>query len=98
METSPRKKLLVVELWGIGDLVFATTLLREAMHSHEVTLLAKPHAQPLLANTLPELQHLTWDAPWTVYRGKYRWWQWNWPALLGTIRALRSRSFDAAVS
>ncbi len=98
MESLPRKRLLVVELWGIGDLVFATTLLRKAAQQFEVTLLAKPHAQPLLARTLPEVRHIAWDAPWTAYRGKYRWWSWDWPALLGTMRALRKHSFDAAVS
>ncbi len=98
MDSPPQKKLLVAELWGIGDLVFATTLLRKAVEQFEVTLVAKPHARPLFAQTLPQIRHVSWDAPWTVFRGKYRWWNWDWPALLGCIRALRDSSFDAAVS
>lgn len=98
MESPPRKKLLVVELWGLGDLVFATTLLRQAVREYDVTLLAKPHAHPLLECTLPELQHVTWDAPWTAFTGKYRWWQWNWPEIRDLLAKLRSQKFDVAVS
>ncbi len=98
MEPMPRKKLLVVELWGIGDLVFATTLLRQAIRQYDVTLLAKPHARPLLEKTMPELQHVTWDAPWTAFTGKYRWWRWHWREILVLLANLRGRHFDAAVS
>ena len=98
MESPPRKKLLVVELWGIGDLVFATTLLRQAVRQFDVTLLAKPHARPLLERTLPELDHATWDAPWTAFTGKYRWWQWDWPEIWRLMAKLRSQKFDAVVS
>lgn len=98
MESPPRKKLLVVELWGLGDLVFATTLLRQAVRQYEVTLLAKPHARLLLARTLPELQHVTWDAPWTAFTGKYRWWQWGWPEIRRLLAKLRAQQFEAAVS
>lgn len=44
-----KPKLLVVELWGLGDLVIATPFLRAAAERYEVTLLAKPYAQELQA-------------------------------------------------
>ena len=98
MDPSPPKKLLVLELWGIGDLVFATTLLREAATKYDVTLLAKPHARPLLERSLPELLHVSWEAPWTAFTGKYELWRWPWRAIGNLIADLGSRRFDAVVS
>jgi len=40
-------KLLVVELWGLGDLLIATPFLQAASERFEVTLLAKPYARDL---------------------------------------------------
>lgn len=94
-----RSKLLVLELWGIGDLTMATTLLRAALEAGwEVTLLAKSYARDLLAPTLPELRFIDLEAPWTAFRGKYRLWQWPWRALGRILRQLRGARFDAAVS
>ncbi len=42
MPVKPR--LLVLELWGLGDLVIATPFLRAAAGQFSVTLLAKPFA------------------------------------------------------
>ena len=42
-----KPKLLIVELWGLGDLVIATPLLRAAGERFDVTLLAKPYALDL---------------------------------------------------
>lgn len=93
-----RPKLLVLELWGLGDLTFATPMLRAAVERYDVTLVGKAHAQPLLASTFPQIRFIAYDAPWTAYRGKYRLWAWRWPLLLGLISRLRRERFDAAVS
>src|SRR5947209_4754455 len=44
-----KSKLLVVELWGLGDLVIATPFLHAASEHYDVTLLAKPYAKDLQA-------------------------------------------------
>jgi heptosyltransferase-2 len=88
---SPRPKLLVIELWGLGDLTFSTPLLRAAVEHYDVTLVGKAHA-------FPQITFIAYDAPWTAYSGKYHVWAWRWPALLGLITRLRSTHFDAAVS
>jgi ADP-heptose:LPS heptosyltransferase len=93
-----RKKLLVLELWGLGDLTFSTPMLRAAVARYDVTLVGKAHAKPLLAATFPTIQFIAYDAPWSAYRGKYRLWAWRWPLLLGLINRLRCAHFDAAVS
>lgn len=93
------RKLLVVELWGIGDLSFSTLLLQEAFqHEREVHLLAKPHAEPLLAPSFPKLKFWSYDAPWTRFTGKYDLWNWNWKRLQTLVGALRAENFDLAVS
>ena len=98
MAQAPRPKLLVLELWGLGDLTFSTPLLRGAVERYEVTLVGKAHAKPLLAPTFPEIQFIAYDAPWSAYRGKYRLWAWRWPLLLGLLGRLRRAEFTAAVS
>jgi ADP-heptose:LPS heptosyltransferase len=94
----PKPKLLIFELWGIGDLVLTTTLIAEAQAHYEVHLLAKPHATELLAPSFPDLIFHTFDAPWTAFYGKYRLWQWSWGALTRLVFKLRREKFDAAVS
>jgi ADP-heptose:LPS heptosyltransferase len=93
-----RPRLLVVELWGIGDLALAVPFLREAVRHAQVTLLAKPHAEPLVRRFCPEVELLPCTAPWTAFRGKYRLHAWPWSNLGAVVSGLRSRRFDAAVS
>ncbi len=93
-----KPKLLLLELWGIGDLAFATGFLREAVKRYEVTLVGKPHAAALLGPTFPEVRFVAFDAPWTVFRGKYRLWKWKWGALWKFFAGLRRERFDVVVS
>jgi ADP-heptose:LPS heptosyltransferase len=90
--------LLVVELWGLGDLALAMPFLRAASRSRKVTLLAKEHAAPLLERFAPDVEHVTLAAPWTAFRGKYVLHRWPWARLAGAVGALRSRKFTAGVS
>jgi len=99
--TSPnprRPALLVVELWGLGDVALAIPFLRAASRHAAATLLAKPHAGPLLARFAPEVEHVPLVAPWTAFRGKYRLHRWPWSGLHRTIRGLRDRHFDLGMS
>ena len=91
-------RLLVAELWGLGDLALAVPFLRAAAAHAEVTLLAKPAAAPLLARFVPAVRLLPFTAPWTAFTGKYRLHQWPWRELAALRRELRSRQFDLAVS
>lgn len=70
--------LLVVELWGMGDLVIATPFLQAASRSYAVSLLAKPFAFDLQRRFWPEVRVIPFVAPWTAFRGKYRLWEWPW--------------------
>lgn len=91
-------RLLILELWGIGDLCFATALLQQAVRQYRVTLVAKAHAAPLLSHSFPEVEFIVFDAPWTVFRGKYHLWRWPWAALWRLISFLRGCKFACGVS
>lgn len=93
-----KRKILIVELWGLGDLTFSTPLLRQALSDAEVHLLGKPYAKELLHPTFSGLNFIYYDAPWTAYRGKYRLWTWNWKELFRVVHRLRKLRFDAAIS
>lgn len=82
----------------MGDLALALPFLRTAARHADVTLLAKPQAAPLLQHFAPAVDLITFDAPWTAFRGKYRLHRWPWSGLRHLLRELRSRKFDLAVS
>jgi ADP-heptose:LPS heptosyltransferase len=93
-----KPKLLVVELWGLGDLVIATPFLRAASERYEVTLLAKPYALQLQARLWPGVRVITFVAPWTAFKGKYHLWRWPWRTMGRLRKQLRNERFDAGVS
>jgi len=95
---SKRPKLLVLEFWGLGDLTFATPFLRAAQARYDITLVGKGHAALLLQPSFPDVRFISFEAPWSAYRGKYALWRWNWPELLLLFFRLRREHFDAAVS
>jgi heptosyltransferase I len=93
-----KRKLLIVELWGLGDLTFATTFIRQAIASYEVHLLAKPHAIDLLQSAFPAVHFIKFNAPWTAFTKKYELWKWPWYELASLVQELRRQKFDAAIS
>lgn len=93
-----KPKLLVLELWGIGDLAIATPFLREAATRYAVTLVAKPVAQELQPHFWPGVRVVPWTAPWTRFRGKYRLHTWPWGELGRLRRTLRGEHFALSVS
>jgi len=93
-----KPRLLVLELWGLGDLVIATPLLRAATEKYDVTLLAKPYALELRPRLWPAVDVIPFTAPWTAFRAKYQVWRWPWPELFQLRRRLRAKAFDYAVS
>ena len=92
------RNLLVTELWGLGDITVAMPFLRHASQHAKVTLLAKPHAAPLLRRFAPDVKHVPFIAPWTAFQGKYRFHEWPWSEIRATLRRLRDQHFTHAVS
>jgi heptosyltransferase-2 len=95
---SAKPKLLVVELWGVGDLALATPFLRAASARFEVTLLAKPSALELQPRFWPGVRVIPFVAPWTAFRGKYHLWKWPWRKMFELRRQLRADNFDFGLS
>jgi len=93
-----KPKLLVVELWAMGDLVLATPFLRAAVGQFEVTLLAKPIALELKPQLWPGVEIIPFAFPWTAFSGKYNLFRWPWRRFASLVRQLRSRRFDISVS
>ena len=93
-----KPKLLIVELWGLGDLVIATPLLRAAAEHFDITLLAKPYALDLQRRLWPEVRVVPFIAPWTAFKNKYRLWQWPWREIVRLRRQLAAEHFDSGLS
>ena len=93
-----KPKLLVLELWGLGDVALATPLLRAAVGAYEVTLVAKPFAKELCKELWPEVNVIPLNAPWTAFKGKYRLHRWPWRSLVEVVQEVRAREIDVAVS
>jgi ADP-heptose:LPS heptosyltransferase len=95
-----KPKLLIVELWGLGDLVIATPFLRAVAERFEVTLLAKPFALDLRARLWPGVKAVAFTAPWTAFRFKHKYQLWRWPLLeMGRLRRrLAAEHFEFGLS
>jgi heptosyltransferase-2 len=91
-------RLLVLELWGLGDLVIATPFLRAASNQFAVTLLAKPFAVELGPRLWPEVEVIPFVAPWTAFHSKYHLWRWPWREMRQLRRQLRAAQFGFGVS
>jgi ADP-heptose:LPS heptosyltransferase len=93
-----KPKLLVIELWGVGDLAIATPFLRKACERFDVTLLAKAYAVDLQGRFWPPIKVISFNAPWTAFDGKYRLQAWPWRAMFALWKTLRQECFDVALS
>jgi heptosyltransferase-2 len=95
-----KPKLLVVELWGLGDLIIATPFLQAASQRYEVTLVAKPYALDLQKRFWPDVQVVPFIAPWTAFKyiSKYRLWAWPWGEMLRLRNRLIAERFDIGLS
>jgi ADP-heptose:LPS heptosyltransferase len=93
-----KPKLLVVELWGLGDLIIATPFLQAASQRYEVTLLAKPYAVDLQKRFWREVQVVPFIAPWTAFKHKYHLWAWPWREMFRLRNGLAAKRFDFGLS
>jgi ADP-heptose:LPS heptosyltransferase len=93
-----KKKLLVTEFWGLGDLAIGSTFLKSASAEFDLLLIAKPYAVELGKELWPSVRVLPFVAPWTQFRGKYRLLNWPWKEMRGLLKQVRSFSPDIALS
>jgi heptosyltransferase-2 len=89
-----KPKLLIIELWGLGDLVIATPFLRAVTERFDVTLLAKPFALDLQPRLWPGLKVVAFTAPWTAFKHKYRLWRWPLLEMTRLRQKLAAERFD----
>ena len=94
------RKILVLELWHIGDVVLATAALQELRKIYpkaRITLLAKPHAVELLEGSGLVDEVIAYDFPWTATTGKYRLDRYDRREISTLIEKLRAQQFDVSV-
>ncbi len=92
------KRLLVTEFWGLGDLAIASEFLKRASAEFDLMLLAKPYATDLAKELWPNIHVLSFVAPWTQFRGKYRLHRWPWSELKKVIAEIRAFNPQVALS
>jgi ADP-heptose:LPS heptosyltransferase len=89
-----KPRLLVIELWGLGDLIIATPFLQAASQKYAVTLVAKPYAMDLQRRFWPGVTVVPFVAPWTAFKHKYRLWAWSWGEMFRLRNGLVKQRFD----
>jgi len=95
--SQPVHRILVIELWQIGDVVLVTPFLRalrECFPLATITMLAKPHAAELLADSGLADDVIPAELPWTRASGKYSPSAYHRVELSTLVRRLRRRQFD----
>ncbi|MBT8036551.1 MAG: glycosyltransferase family 9 protein [Verrucomicrobiae bacterium] len=92
-------KILITEIWGLGDAVLATGAIRRLIEQgHDVGILCKPSVRELLEDRLPVVKWHVFTFPWTAHRNKYQFWKWPWSEMAKIRRSLSHEKYDAAVS
>jgi lipopolysaccharide heptosyltransferase II len=95
----PPRSFLVVEPWGIGDVVLSTSLLRALRANYptaRISLLAKRYAKELLANSGLVDHFVCFDFPWTAFEGKLTPSKYVPREFQNLIRQLRSLDIDVS--
>ncbi len=93
-------KILVVEIWNIGDVVIATTALQALRARYPdawIAFLGKPHAEEILSGSGLVDEIITFDFPWTSETDKYKRSRYDKRALNLLFRRLRDERFDLTV-
>ena len=95
--TQQVRKILVLELWHMGDVVLATSVLQSLRMMYpdaKITLLAKSHACELLASSDLIDEIVTYDFPWTAMSDKYDPSRYDRLAIRAVVKRLREQQFD----
>jgi heptosyltransferase-2 len=90
-------KILVVELWNIGDVVLATSALQALRIRYPdawIAFLGKPHAEEILRGSGLVDEVITYDFPWTSETNKYERSRYNRRELKELFRRLREERYD----
>jgi ADP-heptose:LPS heptosyltransferase len=93
------KRILVVELWNIGDIVLALPFLAQlhaVFPSARITMLARPHAKTILAGTDLVDEFIETELGWSERATRFNPLGYNWSELRRVRRELRARRFDIA--
>jgi ADP-heptose:LPS heptosyltransferase len=99
-----RESILVVEYWNIGDLAILFPFLqnlRRAFPNARVSLLVNPGLASFLEGQGIVDEFIPVRVPWAQHfsrRKKYNPFSRHWISLIGTLRQLRQRRFDWAIS
>jgi len=91
------RKILILELWGIGDLVMMSSALKSldnAFPRAKIALLSKEPGKALFEKDPCMDEVITFDFPWTSFKGKYKICNWDWAGLRKVIARLRKENFD----
>ena len=94
------ERILVIEPWNIGDVVLVTpflSALRERFPGARVSLLARPYAREILANTGLVDEVIDAQLPWTAPKDKYRFDAAARRHMRDLIATLRDRKFDLTI-
>ncbi len=94
------RNILLMELWGIGDVVLSTPAiiaLKKIYPGSRLVYLGKPHAADVLKGCPHVDEFIPFDLPWTRLHGKYNILKWDRRALFRLIRTLRAKRFDLAI-
>lgn len=92
--------ILILELWGIGDLVIMSIVLKALQDRYpnsRITLLSKPVAEELFSNGGIISEFIKFNFPWTKHKNKYFILEWDWKRIINVIRFLRGRKFDLII-
>lgn len=98
--STPPRSFLVVEAWGIGDVVLSTVALkgiRSAFPDSRITLLAKEHARDLLRGTDLADEIVAFDFPWTSFSRKFAPSRYEADSFRELMRTLRRADFDVSL-
>jgi ADP-heptose:LPS heptosyltransferase len=97
--SEPPAKILVSELWHIGDVVIAMPFLaalRARFPSARITLLSKGHAREVVAGSGLVDEVIAADLPWTFLEEDTRSWGRSLMQIPALVRRLRRERFDLA--
>ena len=93
------KRILLVEFYGIGDLVLmseALDPLKQEWPDAEVWIVGSSFAKHLYAHDQRVHEVMVLDVPWILKGSRYNVFKWPWRALRGLVSTLRALDFDIA--
>jgi ADP-heptose:LPS heptosyltransferase len=99
--TAPVRRILVIELWNIGDVVLAMPFLAELralFPQAKIIMLARPHARTVLAGTDLVDEFIETELAWSERAVRYNPLAYNWRELARIRRELQRHHLDVAFS